>query len=108
MRLIRPYFSQQVLVAGLIGWSSAIQAKDVRQLYQESCAACNGEQMQGGLGSNLVDDLWKHGADDENIARVIRDGAAENGMPGFGSTFDPAQVRALVVYIREMGAQAER
>jgi aldose sugar dehydrogenase len=108
MRLIRPYFSQLVLVAGLMGWSSAIQAKDVRQLYQESCAACHGEQMQGGLGSNLVDDLWKHGADDENIARVIRDGAAENGMPGFGSTLDPAQVRALVVYIREMGAQAER
>mgnify|MGYP003937372069 CR=1 FL=1 len=80
-------------------------AQDVRRIYQEYCASCHGANLDGGLGGNLVDDVWKHGADDVNIARVIRDGVVDNGMPAFGAALNEAQVRALVVYIREMGAR---
>jgi aldose sugar dehydrogenase len=107
MSLKHPVILRLVSLAGLVWLGSSARAQDVRQVYQESCATCHGEQLQGGLGGNLVDDLWKHGADDENIARVIREGVAENGMPAFGATLDDPQVRALVVYIREMGAKAE-
>lgn len=86
--------------------ASPLNAQEVRQVYAANCASCHGPNLEGGLGGNLVDDTWKHGADDESIARVIREGVAANGMPAFGGTLDAAAVRALVVYIREMGAQA--
>ncbi|AHF89307.1 glucose sorbosone dehydrogenase [Opitutaceae bacterium TAV5] len=81
-------------------------AEEVRRVYQRLCASCHGENLEGGLGSSLVDDTWKHGADDASIARVIRGGLADNGMPAFGETLDDATVRALVIYIREAGAKA--
>ncbi|HRI82251.1 MAG TPA: PQQ-dependent sugar dehydrogenase, partial [Opitutaceae bacterium] len=94
-----------ILLAGL--WSlPEAAAQDVRRIYQEYCASCHGQNLQGGLGGSLVDGSWRHGADDDNVARVIRDGVVENGMPGFGDMLSEAQTRALVVYIREMAAQA--
>lgn len=94
-----------ILLAGL--WSlPEAAAQDVRRIYQEYCASCHGQNLQGGLGGSLVDGSWRHGADDDNVARVIRDGAVENGMPGFGGVLSEAQTRSLVVYIREMAAQA--
>ncbi len=81
-------------------------AQDVRRIYQEHCASCHGPNLEGGLGGSLLDDTWKHGADDGNITRLIRDGAVEDGMPGFDAMLSDAQVRSLVIYIREMGARA--
>lgn len=86
--------------------ASPLLAQEVRQVYAANCASCHGPNLEGGLGGNLVDDTWKHGADDESITRVIREGAPDNGMPAFGATLNDAAVRALVVYIREMGARA--
>lgn len=86
--------------------ATAVNAQDVRRVYQEYCASCHGAKLDGGLGGNLVDDTWKYGADDASIARVIREGVVDNGMPGFGAVLNDAQVRSLVVYIREMGTQA--
>lgn len=86
--------------------NSVVSAQDVRRVYQQYCASCHGEKLDGGLGGNLVDDTWKYGADDESITRVIREGVVDNGMPGFGAVLNDAQVRSLVVYIREMGTQA--
>lgn len=86
--------------------NSVVSAQDVRRVYQQYCASCHGEKLDGGLGGNLVDDTWKYGADDESITRVIREGVVDNGMPGFGAVLNDAQVRSLVVYIREMGTRA--
>lgn len=55
---------------------------------------------------SLIDDVWKYGADDVNLAKSIREGYPANGMPSFGAVLDDAKTRALVVYIREMGTRA--
>jgi glucose/arabinose dehydrogenase len=81
-------------------------AQEVRRIYREQCASCHGQNLEGGLGGSLVDGVWRHGADDESVARVIREGVVENGMPGYGAVLDEAQTRSLVVYIREMATQA--
>ncbi len=93
-------------IAPLFVLASPLLAQEVRKIYQENCASCHGANLEGGLGGNLVDDTWKHGADDESIARVIREGVLANGMPAFGETLQAPAVRGLVVYIREMGARA--
>lgn len=60
-------------------------AQDVQRVYQEHCANCHGAQLEGGLGGNLVDEVWRHGADDENIARAIRNGLPDIGFIGLES-----------------------
>ncbi|MCC6415681.1 MAG: PQQ-dependent sugar dehydrogenase [Opitutaceae bacterium] len=106
MRSPQPRAVRLFLLPMVVCLSAVAEAQDVRRVYQEYCASCHGPNLEGGLGGNLVDDVWKHGADDENIARVIRDGLPDAGMPGFGATLNDAQVRSLVVYILEMGTRA--
>lgn len=41
---------------------SARAAEDVRKVYAQWCASCHGERLEGGSGSNLLGQTWKHGA----------------------------------------------
>jgi glucose/arabinose dehydrogenase len=80
----------------------------VEELYKTNCAGCHGAQMQGGSGSSLIDGVWKHGASDEDIARVIRMGVPTMGMPTMEKAISPDQARALVVFIRERETRAAK
>ncbi len=80
--------------------------RDVKEVYATFCASCHGANLEGGSGMSLNDDVWKYGADDASIARSIRVGYPDNGMPAFGAVLDEAKTRSLVVYLREMGARA--
>ncbi len=81
-------------------------APKVDQLFAQFCASCHGEKLTGGSGPNLVDDVWKLGADDLSLSRTIREGVPTAGMPAFGETMDDATVRSLVIFIREAGQRA--
>jgi len=78
----------------------------VESLYKTFCYNCHGPRLNGGLGGSLVDDEWKHGSSDEDIARVIRDGLPSKGMPPWKKALSEQQIRAMVIYIREKGQQA--
>jgi glucose/arabinose dehydrogenase len=100
------------LMGGLLVFASLTEAqsrksprRDVAEVYASLCANCHGPKLEGGLGSSLVDDTWKSGADDESIARTIREGQAATGMPAFSAVLSPQDIRALVIYIREQGAR---
>jgi len=85
----------------------SLQARpNVNALYQRHCAECHGTRGEGGLGGSLIDGEWKHGGSDADKARVIRDGIPEMGMQGFGSVLNEQEIRALVVYMDELAAQA--
>jgi glucose/arabinose dehydrogenase len=71
------------------------------ELYLESCASCHGSKMEGGLGGNLADGLWKHGGSDAEITSVISQGLPDLGMPAFEKTLSAEQIRSLVVFLRE-------
>jgi glucose/arabinose dehydrogenase len=71
------------------------------ELYLESCASCHGSKMEGGLGGNLADGLWKHGGTDAEITSVISQGLPDLGMPAFEKTLSAEQIRSLVVFLRE-------
>ena len=75
---------------------------DIRQLYDDNCIGCHGDDMTGGYGSSLIDDEWPSGSSDEDIAAAIRDGIPSGGMPGWADTLDDKQIRAMVILIREM------
>ncbi len=81
--------------------------RDAGKLYAQFCVSCHGENLDGGLGGSLVDDIWKHGdGGDEHLTRIITGGIATLGMPPFGEVLDAPRVRGLVVFIREKAARA--
>jgi glucose/arabinose dehydrogenase len=83
-------------------------ARDVVKLYEEMCSACHGNEMQGGLAPGLISGNWKRGGDDESLARAIRDGNSLDGMPPYKDDLSEAEIRAMVVFIREKGEAARR
>ena len=77
----------------------------VADLYVQSCSGCHGRNLDGGKSKSLLGTLT-HGADDESMSRSIRLGFPNTGMPGFKLLSD-AEVRSLVIYIRELRAESE-
>jgi glucose/arabinose dehydrogenase len=73
----------------------------VDRIYEANCASCHGQRLEGGLGSNLIDGVWKHGGTDQDIRRTIENGIPDMGMVPYKETLTPEQIRGLVVFIRE-------
>ncbi|WP_438480991.1 PQQ-dependent sugar dehydrogenase [Oleiharenicola lentus] len=87
------------------GVSGQVIKRDSGKLYAEMCAACHGAKLQGASAPSMLDDTWLYGnGDDESIAKSIRDGHPEKGMPPFGATLSASDVRGLVIFMREQRA----
>ena len=75
------------------------------QLFNEVCAGCHGATPAAGpRAASLLADTWLHGSDDESIARNIRDGFLEKGMPPFKDTMTDQQIWQVVAYLRTQTA----
>lgn len=69
--------------------------------YQNYCANCHGAKMDGGNGGGLRDRSdFQHGFEPEAIAKNIRDGIPQLGMPAYGATLTDDQIQALVAVIK--------
>lgn len=100
-----------IAVLGVIlsSFIASAQTRDAAKLFEQNCASCHGSDLKGGQTESLLDDHWLHGSgDDETLARIIRDGDELNGMPPMKGDLNDADIRALVIYIREKAAQAKR
>jgi cytochrome c oxidase cbb3-type subunit 2 len=75
------------------GDSSVIPAG--RTLYETHCAACHGEDLTGGIGSDISDvDM-----SDADLYEIIFNGIPEAGMPDF-ATLGSDRVWKLVTYVK--------
>lgn len=80
----------------------------VAERYQLLCANCHGQHLEGAQASSLLDEEWLHGGDDESIARSIRTGFPDKGMPAWGTVYSEADIRSMVIFVREMRARFQR
>ena len=82
---------------------AALNDKDVRALgrttFQANCFACHGADGGGGIGPNLTDDYWLHGARPTQVLHTVSTGVLEKGMPAWSQTMKPEQVRAVAVHV---------
>ena len=76
-------------------------------LFAQYCASCHGPTLNGGSATSHVDEEWKHGNDDESLARVIANGVPGTPMAPFKGILTDQQVRELVFFIREQGVLAK-
>ncbi|MGH7943556.1 MAG: PQQ-dependent sugar dehydrogenase [Opitutaceae bacterium] len=80
----------------------------INDTYTQLCANCHGANLQGGQAQSLLDDVWVAGGDDESLAKSIRNGFPEKGMPAWGTAIPEKEVRAMVIYIHEQRAKHQR
>ncbi|MCF3650991.1 PQQ-dependent sugar dehydrogenase [Synoicihabitans lomoniglobus] len=105
MRSSLPPASLLISVGALLFTSPACaQSRDAEDIYAQFCASCHGANLAGGSAPSMLDDEWVHGGTDADIARVITEGALDQGMPAWGPALTDAEIRALVVYLRERRA----
>jgi glucose/arabinose dehydrogenase len=73
----------------------------VEVVFQQLCSTCHGKNLEGGLGTSLVDGEWKHGAEDAEIFRSIAKGNLQLGMTPWEGILSVDQIRSMVIFIRE-------
>lgn len=73
----------------------------INETYAQLCANCHGKNLEGAQAQSLLDDVWVGGGDDESLAKSIRNGYPDKGMPAWGVAIPEKEIRAMVIYLRE-------
>ncbi len=84
-------------------WAAAVTTNppDGHRLFSDNCAACHGNDGQGGVGVPLVLPSFLSSVDNEYLRKTIRNGRAGRIMPAF-KRFNDAEVDAIVAHIRSL------
>lgn len=79
--------------------SSQVMSADV--LYTQLCASCHGADLRGSKmpNTNLADNKWLHGSSENDIAKSIKAGIINKGMPAWNGALKEEQVVLLTNYI---------
>jgi len=67
--------------------------------FKSKCAACHGNEGQGGVGPNLTDDYWIHGGSTPEIYKTIKYGVPEKGMIAWKTQLNPSSIHQVSSYI---------
>ncbi len=70
-----------------------------KAIFMANCVACHGNAGEGGIGPNLTDEYWLHGADIKDIFKVVKYGVAAKGMVPWEQTLTPGQIAEVSNYI---------
>ncbi len=72
-----------------------------RTVYQNYCMACHGQNLEGGIGNNLVDDQWVWGNTPMSIYEVVANGSPDrmSGMQAWIGDLGAQRVNQVVAYI---------
>lgn len=73
-----------------------------KAIYDASCTACHGAELQGTVGPNLADSYWIHGGSVGDIFKTIHDGVPSKGMISWKAQLSPEQIQNVASYIISM------
>ena len=71
-------------------------------VYASKCVSCHGAQGQGGIGPNLTDDYWIHGAKPTQILKTVTEGVLDKGMPPWGAILTSEELPTVVAYVKSL------
>ncbi len=80
---------------------------DGAKIYQQHCASCHGEKLEGGIGSSFLNHIWNYGSHPQLIGMNIKFGIPNLEMPGFKEILNDEQIGTVVAYIVEQDAKSE-
>ena len=68
-----------------------------------NCGACHRNDGGGNtIGPNLTDEYWLHGGDIKQVFSTIKNGVVEKGMPAWGKSMSPQDVRNVAFFIMSL------
>ena len=85
--------------------SDEAAAKTGKVVFEDNCASCHGENGKGDReqgAPNLTDAIWLYGGSEEDLRQTITF-SRYGVMPAWSSRLTDAQVRAVSVYVHQLG-----
>ena len=79
--------------------SDKAQLTEAKAMFQQKCAACHGQNGEGGVGPNLTDEYWLHGGGIHNVFKTIKYGVPEKGMISWQNQMTPIDMQKVASYI---------
>ncbi len=68
-----------------------------------NCGSCHRNDGGGNaIGPNLTDDYWIHGGDVKQVFLTIKNGVVEKGMPAWGKSMSPQDVKDVTFYVMSL------
>ncbi len=68
-----------------------------------NCGSCHRPDGGGNaIGPNLTDEFWIHGGEIKQVFNTIKNGAVEKGMPAWGKSLSPSDVRNVAFYVMSL------
>jgi cytochrome c oxidase cbb3-type subunit III len=65
-----------------------------------NCGSCHRNDGGGNsIGPNLTDEYWLHGGHIKDVFVTVKNGVVEKGMPAWGKSLSPQQVRDVTFFI---------
>jgi aldose sugar dehydrogenase len=89
----------RLLALAAVGLASAAQSEPAARLYAANCAACHGAQLQGTQGPALIPKDGQPAFAADELARIIKEGRVEAGMPAWGDKLSADDIGSLVQFI---------
>jgi cytochrome c oxidase cbb3-type subunit 3 len=78
----------------------AIIEKGKAVFTKNNCGSCHRSDGGGNaIGPNLTDEYWLHGGVIKNVFNTIKNGVVEKGMPAWGKSMSPADVRDVTFFV---------
>ena len=85
-----------------------LAASTARETFASRCASCHGLDGRGGEHApDIVTSPSVRSRSDQSLFDVISRGLGRAGMPAFGELLSPAEIHALVGYLREVSKTGE-
>lgn len=89
-----------VNVDNVVLLTDAASISEGQKVFAESCVACHGANLQGGIGPNLTDAHWINGGGVKNIFRLISEGSTTNPvMAPWKEAIKASDIQKIASYI---------
>jgi len=70
-----------------------------KNIFEINCATCHGKLGEGGIGPNLADEYYLHGAGIANTIRILNIGVAAKGMIAWRGILKEDQIQQVASYV---------
>lgn len=68
-------------------------------IFKKNCVQCHGAAGEGGIGPNLTDDYWLHGAGINNVLKTIKFGVPAKGMISWRGFLKQQDIHQVASYV---------
>ncbi len=91
--------AQKSTMAEIAALTDAASLQAGEAIYQKNCASCHGNAGQGGIGPNMTDDYWIHGAGMSHVVYIIKVGVPAKGMIAWQPILSEEEILQVASYI---------